>query len=68
MFWNTRDRNRTYLISLEKIISILSTINNISNLIALCRNHHWELDRGWLQYKHTNEGIVFTTNYSNALP
>jgi predicted restriction endonuclease len=24
----------------------ISEINHISNLIALCKNHHWELDHG----------------------
>jgi hypothetical protein len=26
----------------------IADINNIDNLIALCRNHHWELDHGIL--------------------
>lgn len=26
----------------------ISTINDMSNLIALCKNHHWELDNGFL--------------------
>ena len=26
----------------------ISIINNIDNLIALCKNHHWELDNGYL--------------------
>jgi hypothetical protein len=26
----------------------VSTINNLNNLIALCPNHHWELDNGTL--------------------
>ena len=27
----------------------LSEINNLGNLVALCRNHHWELDHGLLE-------------------
>lgn len=26
----------------------VSTVNELSNLIALCKNHHWELDNGFL--------------------
>lgn len=26
--------------------TLIDEINNIDNLVALCRNHHWELDRG----------------------
>jgi hypothetical protein len=26
----------------------VSKVNDISNLVALCRNHHWELDNGHL--------------------
>lgn len=26
----------------------LSVVNNLDNLIALCKNHHWELDNGLL--------------------
>jgi len=29
--------------------SLISEINDLSNLIALCRNHHWELDNGHLK-------------------
>lgn len=29
--------------------STLSEINDISNLIALCPNHHWEFDNGFLE-------------------
>lgn len=28
--------------------TLLSEINNPSNLIGLCKNHHWELDNGYL--------------------
>jgi hypothetical protein len=28
--------------------TLVSEINDLSNLIALCRNHHWELDHGYL--------------------
>lgn len=28
--------------------TIVSEINDLRNLIALCRNHHWELDHGHL--------------------
>jgi predicted restriction endonuclease len=28
--------------------TLISEINDLSNLIALCRNHHWELDHGHL--------------------
>lgn len=27
---------------------LISEINNINNLVALCPNHHWELDHGFL--------------------
>lgn len=26
--------------------TLLSEVNDITNLVALCRNHHWEFDRG----------------------
>lgn len=26
----------------------VSEVNNINNLVALCKNHHWELDNGYL--------------------
>ena len=29
--------------------ALLSDINATSNLIGLCRNHHWELDHGFLK-------------------
>lgn len=29
---------------------LISTINDISNLIALCPNHHWEYDNGILKF------------------
>ena len=29
--------------------ALVSEINEISNLVALCRNHHWELDHGHLK-------------------
>ena len=29
----------------------LSTVNSIHNLVALCPNHHWELDNGLLTLK-----------------
>ena len=28
----------------------ISEINNINNLVALCPNHHWEFDNGYLKY------------------
>lgn len=28
--------------------ALVSEINNVSNLVALCRNHHWEFDHGVL--------------------
>jgi hypothetical protein len=28
----------------------LSVVNSSDNLVALCRNHHWELDNGFLTY------------------
>jgi len=28
--------------------TLIKEINHISNLVALCRNHHWELDHGHL--------------------
>ena len=27
----------------------ISVINNIKNLVGLCKNHHWELDKGFLK-------------------
>ena len=27
----------------------ISEINDLSNLVALCKNHHWELDHGYLK-------------------
>lgn len=27
----------------------LSEINNITNLVALCKNHHWEFDNGFIK-------------------
>lgn len=30
--------------------ALVSEINAISNLVLLCPNHHWELDRGVLGY------------------
>jgi predicted restriction endonuclease len=30
---------------------LISEINDISNLIALCKNHHWEMDRDLLEKK-----------------
>ena len=29
--------------------STLAEINSINNLIALCPNHHWEYDNGYLK-------------------
>lgn len=28
--------------------SLISDVNSIDNLIALCKNHHWEFDNGLL--------------------
>jgi len=28
--------------------TLVSEINNLSNLVALCRNHHWEFDHNCL--------------------
>jgi hypothetical protein len=28
--------------------ALISEINQINNLVALCKNHHWELDNGFL--------------------
>lgn len=30
---------------------LISEINDINNLIALCKNHHWEMDRDLLEKK-----------------
>lgn len=27
----------------------ISEVNDLSNLVALCKNHHWELDNGYLK-------------------
>lgn len=29
--------------------TLVSEINHIDNLVALCRNHHWEMDNGYLK-------------------
>lgn len=29
--------------------AFISEVNNIKNLVALCKNHHWEYDRGFLK-------------------
>ena len=29
--------------------TMIATVNHVDNLVALCRNHHWELDHGLLQ-------------------
>lgn len=31
--------------------ALISEINKLDNLIALCKNHHWELDRDMLEKK-----------------
>jgi hypothetical protein len=31
--------------------SFVSEINDLDNLIALCKNHHWELDNGFMTLK-----------------
>lgn len=33
---------------------LVSEINNIDNLVALCPNHHWEYDNGILTISHEN--------------
>lgn len=35
----------------------VAEVNNLDNLIALCKNHHWEFDNGYLQI----EGISSET-------
>lgn len=46
--------NRHYQVCHKKPISAfnddntIAEVNDISNLIALCPNHHWELDHGFL--------------------
>lgn len=30
----------------------IAEVNAIDNLVALCRNHHWELDNGYLRLSH----------------
>lgn len=46
--------NKTYEVAHIKAVSdfdddvLISEINNINNLIALCPNHHWEFDHGQL--------------------
>lgn len=32
--------------------TLISEINNINNLMALCPNHHWEYDKGLLEIKN----------------
>lgn len=29
--------------------ALISEINNIDNLVALCRNHHWEFDHNYIE-------------------
>jgi hypothetical protein len=31
--------------------TLIREINDLSNLVALCRNHHWEFDKGHLKLK-----------------
>ena len=35
--------------------STIGTVNSISNLVALCPNHHWELDNGIIDEKSLRE-------------
>lgn len=37
--------------------ALISEINAFSNLIALCPNHHWELDNGLLLLKELDAGL-----------
>lgn len=32
--------------------AIIAEIDNINNLVALCPNHHWEFDNGYLKYNY----------------
>ena len=34
--------------------SKLSEVNDLSNLVGLCRNHHWELDHGYISIETDN--------------
>ena len=35
--------------------SLISEINDVNNLIALCPNHHWEFDNGFLSEEDRNK-------------
>lgn len=39
--------------------ALVSNVNHITNLIALCPNHHWEFDNGLLKitFEQANEGL-----------
>lgn len=38
--------------------ALISEINNISNLIGLCPNHHWEFDHGFLNIAGNSTGVT----------
>ena len=35
--------------------TLISEINDISNLIGLCKNHHWEFDHGHISLEHISQ-------------
>ena len=42
--------------------TLISEINDISNLVALCPNHHWEFDNGLLSKEKILKSIENTLN------
>jgi hypothetical protein len=47
--------NITYLFSEFEPTSTIGIVNSISNLVALCPNHYWELDNGIIDEKSLRE-------------
>lgn len=47
--------------------ALIKEVNDIDNLIALCKNHHWELDNGYIE-KDVVKEIVKVRKKAGALP
>jgi predicted restriction endonuclease len=45
--------------------TLIKEINDLSNLVALCKNHHWEFDNKFMSY---NENLKVETYLSGILP
>lgn len=37
--------------------TLITEVNDLSNLVALCRNHHWEFDNGLLQLEEHDRAV-----------